>query len=160
MDANPNKWKMFLTEQDFPVYPDYANRVTGGCLGFGKNIMKWPEDLIIGGVNRDARQQVVNASAFQSVFLVAGPTDVYHRFKHTKSGLKPNLDQRSFTIGKANAIIQAWQRNFTQNIYKHKANTQAQRVFHPLASTSIGDMLEEFSQFNFTTIILGYILMV
>ncbi|KAK5966930.1 SSD domain-containing protein [Trichostrongylus colubriformis] len=34
------------------------------------------------------------------------------------------------------------------------------RVFHPLASTSIADMLEEFSQFNYTIIILGYVLMV
>jgi hypothetical protein len=84
--------------------------------------MRWPEDLIIGGVKRD-RQQVTAASAFQSVFLVAGPVDVYHRFKHSKSGIKPNLDQRGFTIGHANAIVQAWQRNFTQNIYRHAANT-------------------------------------
>lgn len=84
--------------------------------------MKWPEDLIIGGVKRE-RQEVVSASAFQSVFLVAGPSDVYHRFKHTKSGLKPNLDQRSFTPGRANEVIQAWQRNFTQNIYQHRENT-------------------------------------
>jgi hypothetical protein len=84
--------------------------------------MKWPEDLIIGGVKRDD-QGVTSASAFQSVFLVAGPNDVYQRFKYSKSGLKPNLDQRSFTVGQANAIVQAWQRNFTLNIYQHPLNS-------------------------------------
>jgi hypothetical protein len=64
MEANPNKWKMFMTEDDFPHYPDYGQRFTGGCLGFGKNIMKWPEDLIIGGVKRD-NHQITSASAFQ-----------------------------------------------------------------------------------------------
>lgn len=121
--------------------------------------MKWPEDLIIGGVQRN-EHMVSSASAFQSVFLVAGPSDVYYRFKHTKSGVKPNLDQSSFTIGKAGEIIQAWQRNFTLNIYQHPSNLRGkQRAFHPLASTSISDMLEEFSKFNFTVIIIGYVLM-
>jgi hypothetical protein len=60
------------------------------------------------------------------VFLVAGASDVYHRFKHTKSGIKPNLDQSAFTLGHANEIIQAWQRNFTQNIYQHKANMEVE----------------------------------
>ncbi|KAI6171989.1 Protein patched-like protein 1 [Aphelenchoides besseyi] len=159
MDANPSKWKLFLTEDEFPMYPNYGNVLTGGCLGFGKNIMKWPEDLIIGGVKRD-NQQVSSASAFQSVFLVAGPSDVFYRFKTSKNNIKPNLDQRHFTMSRANDIIQAWQRNFTSKIYQHPANKQGTRVFHPLASTSIADMLEEFSQFKFFVIFIGYVLMV
>ena len=54
--------------------------MTGGCKGFGKKIMQWPEDLIIGGIKRgDNRLQ--SAEALQSVFLVASPFDVYLRFK-------------------------------------------------------------------------------
>jgi patched 1 protein len=34
------------------------------------------------------------------------------------------------------------------------------RIVHPLVSTSIQDMLAEFSQFNFTTIFFGYFLMI
>lgn len=34
------------------------------------------------------------------------------------------------------------------------------RQVHPLASTSIADMLEEFSQFKFVIIFVGYLLMV
>lgn len=35
-----------------------------------------------------------------------------------------------------------------------------ERVIHPLASTSIQDMLKEFSEFQFGVIITGYLLMV
>ena len=84
--------------------------------------MKWPEDLIIGGVRRDKAAHVASASAFQSVFLVAGAGDVYHRFKASKASIKQNLDTRAFSVGQANEIVQAWQRNFTNNIYKHPAN--------------------------------------
>ncbi|KAI6242942.1 Protein patched-like protein 1 [Aphelenchoides fujianensis] len=160
MDANPSKWKLFLTEEEFPVFPNYGDVLTGGCLGFGKNIMKWPEDLIIGGVKRD-NQHVAAASAFQSVFLVAGPSDVFYRFKNSKNGLKPNLDQRRFTMSRAHEIIQAWQRNFTSKIYQHPGqHTGRPSRFHPLASTSIADMLEEFSQFKFFVIFVGYVLMI
>lgn len=62
----------------------------------------------------------------------------------------------------AHNIIVSWQRSYTKQLYGHKANfeTEGVRVFHPLASTSIADMLEEFSQFNYFIIIMGYVLMV
>uniref|UniRef100_A0AC34QZV9 Uncharacterized protein n=1 Tax=Panagrolaimus sp. JU765 TaxID=591449 RepID=A0AC34QZV9_9BILA len=46
MQENPSKWEMFLAKSEFPKYPDYGKVMTGGCSGFGRNIMKWPEDLI------------------------------------------------------------------------------------------------------------------
>ncbi|CAD5211462.1 unnamed protein product [Bursaphelenchus okinawaensis] len=160
MDKNQNRWKMFLEAEDFPKYPDYGQVMTGGCLGFGKNIMKWPEDLIIGGV-RHNEQKVTEAAAFQSVFLVAGAGDVYNRFRAAKGNLKPNLDRSSFTIAQANDIVQTWQRNFTKRIYDHKLNLEDSiRTLHPLASTSVADMLEEFSQFKFFVIFIGYVLMI
>lgn len=159
MDKNQKKWKLFLDESDFPKYPDYGKVMTGGCLGFGKNIMKWPEDLIIGGVkHRD--QEVSEAAAFQSVFLVAGGNDVFYRFKNAKGDIKPNLDKHIFSIGQANEVVQAWQRNFTKKIYDHSLNKGEKRLLHPLASTSVADMLEEFSQFNFMVIFIGYVLMI
>ena len=35
MNANPQRWKMFLLESEYPKYPNYGEIVTGGCLGFG-----------------------------------------------------------------------------------------------------------------------------
>lgn len=135
--------------------------MTGGCKGFGKNIMRWPEDLIVGGVKREGNQ-LVAAEALQSVFLVSSPFDVFIRYKEPKPEVKPRLDTATWSPAKAEQVIVAWQRNFTQKLYAHKANLEVEgtRVFHPLASTSIADMLEEFSQFNYTIIFLGYALMV
>ena len=135
--------------------------MTGGCKGFGKNIMKWPEDLIIGGIQRE-NGTVTKAEALQSVFLVAGPNDVYLRFKGAKQELKPGFDSSTWSDSKAHAIVQAWQRNFTNHIYRHHLNRPEDnlRVVHPLASTSIADMLEEFSQFQFFVIFIGYVLMI
>uniref|UniRef100_A0AC34F9M0 Uncharacterized protein n=1 Tax=Panagrolaimus sp. ES5 TaxID=591445 RepID=A0AC34F9M0_9BILA len=161
MNDNPQKWKAFLTPSEYPKYPEYGKLMTGGCSGFGKNIMKWPEDLIIGGIHRD-NGTVTKAEALQSVFLVAGPHDVFLRFTGAKPDIKPGFDSSTWNDFKANAVIQAWQRNFTNHIYKHHLNRPDEnvRVVHPLASTSIADMLEEFSQFQFFVIFIGYILMI
>ncbi|KAF8360928.1 ptc-3 [Pristionchus pacificus] len=159
MTNNEDKWGMFLTDKQKPQTPDFGHLMTGGCKGFSKKIMDWPEDLIVGGIHRGGHN-IDSAEALQSVFLVASPGDVYHRFKNPKD-IKPNLDTKRWTRWHASNIIQTWQRNFTKNLYHHKANTQVEgvRQFHPLASTSIADMLEEFSQFNYGIIIMGYILM-
>lgn len=97
--------------------------MTGGCKGFGKNIMRWPEDLIIGGVKREGAQ-LASAEALQSVFLVASPFDVFIRYKEPKPEVKPLLDTASWSPGKAEQVIVAWQRNFTVALYNHKANLE------------------------------------
>ncbi|VDM59797.1 unnamed protein product [Angiostrongylus costaricensis] len=139
---------------DCPIY-SLLQVMTGGCKGFGKRIMEWPEDLIIGGIQRNSGV-LRSAEALQSVFLVASPFDVFLRFKEQKDS-HPNLDTARWNPGWASDIIFSWQRNFTQKLYGHQANnnTDEKRVFHPLASTSIADMLEEFSQFNYTIIIMA-----
>ncbi|CAD6193959.1 unnamed protein product [Caenorhabditis auriculariae] len=161
MQANPDRLGEFLTETEMPQYPDYGKVMTGGCKGFGKKIMEWPEDLIIGGIKRDGNR-LKSAEALQSVFLVSSPFDVYLRVKEDKSDSHPALNRAQWNPYMAQEVIVAWQRNFTKKIYGHEANfkTEGHRVFHPLASTSIADMLEEFSQFNYVIIIVGYVLMV
>ncbi|KAJ1374370.1 Protein phosphatase type 2C 3 [Parelaphostrongylus tenuis] len=158
MRENPHRWGEFLMEKEMPKNPDYEKVMTGGCKGFGKRIMEWPEDLIIGGIHRNSGM-LSSAEALQSVFLVASPADVFLRFKDQKDS-HPHLDIARWNTAWASDIIYSWQRNFTQKLYGHQANNNTERVFHPLASTSIADMLEEFSQFNYTIIIMGYVLMV
>lgn len=63
-----------------PEYPDYGKIMTGGCQGFARNTMTWPEDLIIGGVKRKDHK-LISAEAFQSIFLVASVNDVFARYK-------------------------------------------------------------------------------
>jgi hypothetical protein len=80
MLQNVQRWSEFLDQADQPVYPNYGDEMSGGCQGFARNIMKWPEDLIIGGVERSGGR-IVSAEAFQSVFLVSSAQDVYLRYK-------------------------------------------------------------------------------
>ncbi|MFH4977149.1 hypothetical protein AB6A40_003858 [Gnathostoma spinigerum] len=160
MRKNKARWGEFLTAKEMPVYPDYGQLMSGGCTGFARATMKWPEDLIIGGIKRK-NDRMQSAEAFQSVFLVSSEFDVYLRFKDPKPDVKPNLDIRTWSKAKARAVVDAWQRNFTQRIYDHPWNHEKPNVrqIHPLASTSMSDMLEEFSQFKFFVIFIGYILM-
>ncbi|CAJ0604808.1 unnamed protein product [Cylicocyclus nassatus] len=166
MFANPDKWAEFLHEKEYPHFPDYAHIMSGGCPGFAAGVLHWPEDMILGGVKRPSKgADMQSADALQSVFLVASPNDVYLRFKQkgNRPLAKPELDQSQWTEKFAEEVIQQWQRNFTQMLYKHKANFDEQglerRTIHPLASTSIADMLEEFCQFNYKIIFVGYGLM-
>jgi len=41
--------------------------------------MHWPEDLIVGGIERDSNGFIRHAEGFQTVFLVASAGDVQHR---------------------------------------------------------------------------------
>uniref|UniRef100_A0A914RH44 Uncharacterized protein n=1 Tax=Parascaris equorum TaxID=6256 RepID=A0A914RH44_PAREQ len=67
---------------EFPVTPDYGEVVYGGCRGFAKGVMSWPQDLIIGGARRGDKK-LKSAEALQSVFLVASPND---RPEHVNKG--------------------------------------------------------------------------
>uniref|UniRef100_A0A0R3RWT3 SSD domain-containing protein n=1 Tax=Elaeophora elaphi TaxID=1147741 RepID=A0A0R3RWT3_9BILA len=158
MNKNEHRWSEFLTLKEMPEYPDYGKIMTGGCRGFARNTMVWPEDLIIGGVKRQ-NHKLISAEAFQSIFLVASGNDIFARYKVEKRDLKPNLNVIAWNPYYASQVVSAWQRNFTQHIYDHRWNTEVNRQIHPLSSTSLEDMLKEFSQFKFFVIFMGYFLM-
>ncbi|VDM61959.1 unnamed protein product [Angiostrongylus costaricensis] len=166
MFANPDRWSEFLDHSQYPVFPDYAGVMSGGCPGFAKGVLHWPEDMILGGVKRSANgMRMESAEALQSVFLVASPNDVFLRYKQKSDSTapKPELEQSTWSEQLAKEVIQQWQRNFTRMLYKHPANFDKEglerRTIHPLASTSIADMLQEFCQFNYKIIFVGYGLM-
>ncbi|KAL3994010.1 Patched family protein [Acanthocheilonema viteae] len=165
---NTNKWHEFLKLHEMPVLPNYGEVMTGGCRSFAKDVMLWPQDLIIGGV-QIKNGTIESAEALQSVFLVASPTDIYNRFKDgDKIHSKPNLNLMQWNVAMAENVVRTWQRNFTKNLYNHQLNfivdqksdsKVAHRRIHPLASTSVADMLEQFCQFNYSIIFIGYFLM-
>ncbi|VDN02911.1 unnamed protein product [Thelazia callipaeda] len=168
LKSNTHKWHELLGKHEFPVFPNYGKIMTGGCHGFAKGLMLWPQDLIIGGVKKK-NGIVDSAEALQSVFLVASPADVYNRFKDgSKFYSKPNLNLTEWDVTLAENVIKTWQRNFTKNLYNHEWNFVddqkrnmkiTYRRIHPLASTSVADMLKEFCKFNYTIIFIGYFLM-
>lgn len=155
-----------MPETAYPRNVDYAAEMTGGCSGFASNVLNWPEDMILGKPRRQKKGgKLSGADALQSVFLVASPADVFLRFKQKpgRNPMKVGLNGDAWNETAAEQVLQAWQRNFTKMLYNHKANVDEngneRRTLHPLASTSIADMLEEFCQFNYGIIFAGYALM-
>lgn len=151
-----------------PKEPELGKIMAGGCNGFASAILNWPEEMIIGGLSHSSNGEgkIINrAEAYQSVMMVASGIDLYTRFNKRKTaGTKGHID--GWSVEKAEEIIIAWQRTFTDKIYNHRNNTPDKkadppvlRQLHPLASTSIGDMLAEFSEFKPTVIIIGYVIM-
>uniref|UniRef100_A0A5S6QE31 SSD domain-containing protein n=1 Tax=Trichuris muris TaxID=70415 RepID=A0A5S6QE31_TRIMR len=135
---------------------DFAKELTGGCVGFASKYMIWPEDLIIGGVKK-VNNVIVRAEALQSVFMMAGPTEVYERFENND---KPGSSSIAWSTDKAAAVLTAWQKAYSQYLYDHANNTGPFRQVHPMSGASINEMLEMFSELNPTVMIVGYCLMV
>uniref|UniRef100_A0A915ISB9 Uncharacterized protein n=1 Tax=Romanomermis culicivorax TaxID=13658 RepID=A0A915ISB9_ROMCU len=133
---------------------DFAKKLSGSCKGFAENFMRWPQDLIIGGIKRD-HDKIFSFEAIESVYMLASPHDIYARIDAEKL---QDLD-RPWTLETANDVLDTWQRHFADYVYRHKNNSDDSRILHPLAGTSVNDMLKEFSKFNPTVIIIGYVFM-
>ncbi|KRX40231.1 Protein patched -like protein 1 [Trichinella murrelli] len=156
-----------LSRQFLPAaaFTNYSTIMTGGCRGYAENFMKWPEDLIIGGITKkDEGIEFVNlidcfrAEALQTVFMMSSAAEVYERFASSHS--ESTLARVNWSIENAQSVLTAWQRNFSNLIYDYANNTAENRQVHPMSGTSINDMLEMFSELNPTVMIVGYVLMV
>lgn len=81
-----------------------------------------------------------------------------------KNTYKSARDLSDWNDTMAEEVIKTWQRAFTRRMYNHTNNFDLagneRRTIHPLASTSIADMLKEFCEFKYTIILVGYGLMV
>lgn len=60
---------------------------------------------------------------------------------------------------KAKAILEAWQRKFTEEIGKITNSTSHDEVY-AFSTTSLMDIMKEFSSFSIVRVALGYVLMV
>ena len=50
-----------------PTPPDVGSILTGGCYGYAANYMHWPEELIVGGVQRNRSGHLRKAKGLQTV---------------------------------------------------------------------------------------------
>lgn len=94
---------------------------------------------------------------------VRNRTENYAQLKTNESGSKPNLNRALWGPDKARNVAADWQRAYIELIFNHPINTQPEgvtRTLHPFAITQLSDMLEEFSQFNFLYVFVGYGIMV
>jgi patched 1 protein len=63
--------------------PDVGAELTGGCYGFATRYMHWPEQLVVGGTEKNKSGYIKNAGALQSVVQLMGPRDMLDYWANT-----------------------------------------------------------------------------
>ncbi|KAK8775125.1 hypothetical protein V5799_031529 [Amblyomma americanum] len=142
--------------------PDIGAQLTGGCYGFATKYMHWPEDLIVGGVQKNRSGHIVRAEALQSVVQLMAERDMYLYWKgHYRMA---HLD---WTTDKARAVLEAWQRKFAEEVLRSDASFEYRNAtrrpigeLHVFTATSLADVMKDFSQVSPTRVALGCLLMV
>ncbi|XP_054162571.1 protein patched-like [Oppia nitens] len=135
---------------------DIGAELTGGCYGFATKFMHWPEDLIVGGVKKNKTGHIVKAKALQSIIQLMAEQEMYDFYQHTYK--VHNLD---WSVDKARMILEAWQRKFSEEVQKFTSNDHnlKHQDIHLFTSTSLMDIMRNFSDVNFMRVAIGYVLM-
>ncbi|XP_064445313.1 protein patched homolog 2 isoform X11 [Mirounga angustirostris] len=133
--------------------PNVAQELSGGCHGFSHKFMHWQEELLLGGISRDPRGQLLRAEALQSTFLLMSPRQLYEHFRG---------DYQTHDIGwseeRAGTVLQAWQRRFVQLAQEALPQNSSQQI-HAFSSTTLDDILHAFSEVSAARVAGGYLLM-
>ncbi|XP_071837181.1 protein patched homolog 1-like isoform X2 [Apostichopus japonicus] len=134
--------------------PDIGYFLTGGCKGFAKKLMEWPEELIIGGTLKNSSGYIKSAEALQTVIQLKGEQDMYNSWRnHDK------VAGTRWSREKALEVLDAWQRKFTETVRNSSSVNSTQDV-NAFTSTALNDLLAEFSEMSVIRVALGYCLMV
>ncbi|XP_033636690.1 protein patched homolog 1-like isoform X1 [Asterias rubens] len=133
--------------------PDIASELTGGCKGFASTYMVWPEELIVGGVNKNSTGHIQSAEAIQSIVQLKGQKEMYNAWKGNYK-----VDEIRWTPEKAGAIVEEWQRKFTEVV--RNSSVEVSQSVNAFTSASLTDLLDEFSELSIVRVAMGYVLMV
>lgn len=106
-DTAPNK------KTKTPV--DIGAELTGGCYSYAAKYMHWPEELIVGGAERNRTRHLKRARALQTVIQLMTEREMFESF---------NGQWKVHDIGwspeKAAEVLNAWQKKFSNEVIKCK----------------------------------------
>lgn len=86
--------------------------MSGGCYGFAAKYMHWPEELIVGGGTHNKSGQLRKAKALQTVVQLMTERELYDHWVNNY-----RVHHAGWTQEKAAAVLDAWQRKFSDVIY-------------------------------------------
>lgn len=102
-DTAPNKKSQQL--------PDIGAELTGGCYSYAAKYMHWPEELIVGGVERNRTRHLKRAKALQTVIQLMTEREMYESWNgHYK------VHHIGWTPEKAAEVLNAWQKKFSNEV--------------------------------------------
>ncbi|XP_013100267.1 protein patched [Stomoxys calcitrans] len=145
-ETAPNK------NSDFPL--DVGGILTGGCYGFAAKYMHWPEELIVGGVQRNRTGHLKKAKGVQTVVQLMTEKEMYDFWNENYK-----VHHISWTPEKAAEVLNAWQRNFSkevENIMSSPGMSKKYEVY-VFSSATLDDILEKFSNPKPLSILIGVI---
>ncbi|XP_023227084.1 protein patched homolog 1-like, partial [Centruroides sculpturatus] len=112
--------------------------------------------MIVGGITRNRTGHIIKAEALQTVVQLMAEKEMYEFWQDTYK--VHNID---WTPDKAKMVLETWQRKFTEAVLKQatNANNTKNHNINAFSSTSLTDIMQDFSEVSVTRLALGYILM-
>uniref|UniRef100_A0A8C7GHG3 Patched 1 n=1 Tax=Oncorhynchus kisutch TaxID=8019 RepID=A0A8C7GHG3_ONCKI len=132
---------------------DVARVLTGGCHGLSRKYMHWQEELIVGGTTKNGTGPLLSAQALQTMFQLMTPKQMFEHLKGYEEVSHINWNQ-----DKAAAILEAWQRKYSEAVQQSVAVNSSQKVLS-FTTTTLEDILKSFSDVSVIRVASGYLLM-
>nr|XP_023025713.1 protein patched [Leptinotarsa decemlineata] len=122
---------------------DIGAELTSGCYGFAPKYMHWPEDLIVGGMQKNKSGHIEEAKALQTVVQLMGEHELYEFWSgHFK------VQHTGWSKEKATTVIHAWQKKFFQEVERLSKGKSASSsyIFYTFSTANVNKILKEYSR--------------
>ncbi|CAD7011873.1 unnamed protein product [Ceratitis capitata] len=146
-DSAPNK--------DSQQPPDVGAILTGGCYGYATKYMHWPEELIVGGVQRNRSSHLRKAKGLQTVVQLMTEKEMFDLWNENYK-----VHHIGWTQEKAAEVLNAWQRNFSKEVETLlKSNRRISNKYdiYVFSSATLDDILAKYSNPSPISIVIGVI---
>ncbi|KAH8299373.1 hypothetical protein KR044_000728 [Drosophila immigrans] len=133
--------------------PDVGAILSGGCYGYAAKYMHWPEQLIVGGSQRNRSGHLKKAKALQTVVQLMTEKEMYDQWLDNYKVHHIDWSQQ-----KAAEVLNAWQRNFSREVellLRKQSRIAANYDIYVFSSASLDDILAKFSHPSAVSIVIG-----
>lgn len=123
--------------------PDVGAELTGGCTSYAANYMRWPEELMVGGAQRNRTGHLKQARALQTVIQLMTEREM---FESLNGQYRENLV--GWSPDKAAKVLNAWQKKFASEvvrIMRWQSFTETYDLF-AFSTITLDDILGQFSK--------------
>ncbi|XP_026842444.1 protein patched isoform X1 [Drosophila persimilis] len=133
--------------------PDVGAILSGGCYGYAAKHMHWPEQLIVGGAQRNRSGHLKKAQALQTVVQLMTEKEMYDQWEDNYK-----VHHIGWTQEKAAEVLNAWQRNFSREVellLRKQSRIAANYDIYVFSSAALDDILAKFSHPSALSIVIG-----
>lgn len=112
----------------------------------------------MGGLTKNKTGHIVRAKALQSIVQLMGEKDLFECYEQDYK-----VHSMDWSLDKARMVLEAWQRKFALEMNRFLVEASRvgskQQDIHLFTSTSLADIMRNFSDVNYVRLGIGYLLM-